>query len=161
MQSSCQGSKGEVRGADRKTPISWQLSQRHNASAPPSFHAGARAGGHATHTVRAHYKTPMQLHLFCLQHKSFLGVAEVHLTLSSLRTRLHLEMRWLHASRLLQGNAHAWLLNDSTELIIRPLLTQYIICSLKNCNLHNTLKRVTVKINEQLSGTVHLVLFFI
>lgn len=166
MQSSCQGSKGEVWGADRKTPISWRLSQCHNASAPPSFRAGAWAGGHATHTVPAHtvgarYEIPMQLHLFCLQHKSFLGVAEVHLTFSSLRTRLHLEMRWLHASRPLQGNAHAWLLSDSTELIIRPLLTQYIICSLKNCNLHNTLKRVTVKINEQLSGTVHLVLFFI
>ncbi|EOA93011.1 hypothetical protein Anapl_16359 [Anas platyrhynchos] len=108
MQSSCQGSKGEVWGADRKTPISWQLSQGHNASAPPSFRAGAWAGGHATHTVPAHtvgarYEIPMQLHLFCLQHKSFLGVAEVHLTFSSLRTRLHLEMRWLHASRPLQG----------------------------------------------------------
>lgn len=112
MQSSCQGSKGEVRGADQKTPVSWQLSQVHNASAPPSFSAGAQAGGHAmhsipAHTVGAHYKIPMQLHLFCLQHKPFLGVAKVHLTFSSLRTRLHLEMRWLHANRLLQGNVHA------------------------------------------------------
>lgn len=44
--------------------------------------------------------TPMQQHLFCLQHESIFGVTTVHFMLSSHKMRFHLVHRQLHANGL-------------------------------------------------------------
>lgn len=67
-------------------------------------------------------------------------------------------MSHLYANRLLQSNVHHV---SAQRFQTADIQNKYIICSLKKCNLYNTGKRVTVKINEQLSITVHLVLFLI
>jgi len=149
MHAYCRGGTGEVWDADWRTP-----------DCSLSISAGVWACGHAMHDIPAHtlYNTSAatsalsltEVHSWCHHSSSYILLPQKEASFGTETVTCH--------QAVLQSNMHTWAFSDATELILG---TRAPFALWKRHNLCSTLKRVTMQINEQQPGAVHLVLFLI